>query len=208
MKIQDGQMSGAPFFMSRLQTVRRNAYSMCTDVHLQVWKKLDMKLLTFYTKRYSSNLRAPDNQEAIEADQEMWTSIFKLVNEEGWHLNEATHEISEIRQDLRTLMQPRPATTMKGSKGTQGRGKGKGGTTHTTQRVQAVSSQQETKGTKGGKKGKGKYNDKRTSGKGGGDMPKNWATEVRWGPDMQKIPYRLVPVHRLQVQSSLPSLYT
>ena len=59
MKIQDGQMSGAPFFISRLQTVRRNAYSMCTDVHLQVWKKLDMEFLTFYTKRYSSNLRAP-----------------------------------------------------------------------------------------------------------------------------------------------------
>ena len=42
MKSQDGQMSGAPFFISRLQTVRRNAYSMCADVHLQVWKKLDM----------------------------------------------------------------------------------------------------------------------------------------------------------------------
>ena len=116
----------------------------------------------------------------------MLTSIFKLVNEEGWHLNEAIHTISEIRQDLRTLMQPRPATTMKGSKGTQGRGKGKGGETQTNQREQAVSSQQEAKGNTGGKKGKGKYNDKRTSGKGGGDMPKHWATEVRGVPTCKR----------------------
>lgn len=168
MNIQDGQLPGAPFFISRLQTVRRNAHSMCTDVHLQVWKKLDMQCLTLYTKRYSSNRWAPDNQEAIEAAQEMWTNIFKLVNEEGWYLNEAIHEMSDIRQDFRTLMQPRAATTVNGSTGLQGRGRGKGGASQTNQKAQAVSSQQATTCTKGDRqKGNGTYNDKQTSGKGG-----------------------------------------
>jgi hypothetical protein len=60
LSLADSQMSKAPWFIERMQTLRRTAYVMCTNVHLMVWKKLDMKFMSLYNKKYSGNLRAPD----------------------------------------------------------------------------------------------------------------------------------------------------
>lgn len=73
LKLPDGGISGAPYFVTRMQTVRRNAYAMCGYVHLQRWKAIDAQFQVYYTKQYSSNLRPPNLEEAIETDPQVWT---------------------------------------------------------------------------------------------------------------------------------------
>ena len=65
-------------------------------------------------------LRAPNLAEAQAADRTIWTAIYDLVNEEDWGLEDALHEITVARSDLKSLMQPRPRAVQ------VEKGKGKG----------------------------------------------------------------------------------
>jgi hypothetical protein len=62
-----------------------------------------------YTKRYPDELmlRGPNMQELMEIDKMLHSEIHKLVNEMKWSLDDAMHEMSTVRSDLTTLMQPR-----------------------------------------------------------------------------------------------------
>ena len=64
VKLPEGQITGAPWCIQRILTLRRTAYSMVTEVHINLWKEVGMAFMPFYTKRYSNNLRPPDFKEA------------------------------------------------------------------------------------------------------------------------------------------------
>ena len=78
--------------------------------HLASLQQYDNTFLRAYTKVVPQELglRAPTLAEARAADQELWTRIFNLVEEHGWGLEDALHEITNIRGDIDQLMQPRP----------------------------------------------------------------------------------------------------
>ena len=79
-----------------------------------------MQFSQIYTS--DSGLKCPDVREAGTADKTLHDVMYRLVHEEGWSLDDALHEMSEVRSDIATLLQPRPRPlqTLEGS------GKGKG----------------------------------------------------------------------------------
>ena len=137
---------------------------------MNLWKEVDMAFMSFYTKKYSNNLRPPDFKEAQEADQQIWGDIFDLTNDKDVKLNDAIYEVLHIRHSIRNYMQPRPSTD-----NAKGRGKGKAGKGDTSRQTQQKGTTQTTKGDK--KKGTGKGQ----KGKKGSQFipPDNWATTVK-----------------------------
>lgn len=59
VKLPEGQITGAPWCAQRILTLRRTAYSMVTEVHMNLWNEVDMACMSFHTKRYSNNLSPP-----------------------------------------------------------------------------------------------------------------------------------------------------
>ena len=56
----------------------------------------------------SSGLRPPNVAELQSADQILWGKIAELYNYKQWTLDDAIHELVEIRADMASLLQPRP----------------------------------------------------------------------------------------------------
>ena len=102
----------APWLASK-QAVFRNAIALCSGAHLSVLKAFDKKALDLCTQSLpaSSGLRAANTQELLQADRTLWNEIAKLVAE-GWTLDEALHEFTCIRADVR-LLQPRAPSAAK-----------------------------------------------------------------------------------------------
>ena len=77
-------------------------------VHLANYKRSDSSFLAQFTQVYTaeSGTRCPDMREAEAADKKLHDEIYRLVNEEGWSLDEALHAMSEVRSDVAILPQP------------------------------------------------------------------------------------------------------
>ena len=109
-----------------LLTLQATAIAMCGGAHLHSLKGLFMARLY---ERYpaDSHLRSPSVSEAQLAEQKLWQSIGALYNEQQWSLDQATHEVVVVRNELQYLLMPRPARvgvpTLRGT----GRGTGKSG---------------------------------------------------------------------------------
>ena len=77
-----------------------------------------------------TGLRTVNTHELLQADRKIWNEVSSL-HAEGWTLDEALHEMTCVRADVRSLLQPRarPPTQKegKGSKGKPGKGNGKKG---------------------------------------------------------------------------------
>ena len=83
---------------------------MVGRVHLARLKGFTARFLQYLGQRYDgdSGLRPPTILEAQSADQRLWATIFTLTNEKGWTLSDALYEVTEIRSEMASLLQPRP----------------------------------------------------------------------------------------------------
>ncbi|CAE7443250.1 unnamed protein product [Symbiodinium sp. CCMP2592] len=65
-------------------------------------------LLVRPRKQAAASLRGPTTMEAQAADRRCWEIIADLVNVHHWKLDDALHEVAEVRSDLHSLFAPRP----------------------------------------------------------------------------------------------------
>ena len=119
-----------PASLARTQAIMRNAIALCKGAHLRVLKAFDMRMHELATQALSadSGLRTVTTQELLQADRKIWYEIASM-HADGWTLDQALHEITEMRSDLPSLLQPRArsVSTAKGkfkTKGNKGDGKG------------------------------------------------------------------------------------
>ena len=125
-------------WFNRTSTVLRNAYVLCGLCHLQVFKAFDAKVAehTFVQLDQELGLRHVVAQEFFSADKKIWAAISNLYSQGSWSFEECLHEMTVVRSDISSLLQPRPRIPKqlppprdprgKGHKG-KGGGKGKNG---------------------------------------------------------------------------------
>ena len=133
-------------FLAHLLDLIAFAFCLLEVAHLssfRAYSKLFIKL-AFQRPSAESGLRSPNVAEMQAADKEAWKSICELVNK-GWSIDDALHEIVQVRCILQSLLQPRVMVhkpkrpslgntpggfpDRPGGKGGKGRGKDKGGKT-------------------------------------------------------------------------------
>ena len=116
--------SPSPPWLGRTQQVFRNAICLCGGAHLHNLKALDKKVFDLCTQQLhpKTGLRTVNTAELLQADRKIWAELIAL-HSDGWPLDEALHELTKIRADVHTSLQPRPKPAQPASKGT---GKGKG----------------------------------------------------------------------------------
>ena len=115
--------------------------AICSVFALTPWK-----FMGFLTQRLDadSGLRPPNVLESQAADKALWQMIHDLVLDQQFTLDNAIHEVTHLRSDMASLLQPRPKLSTRpqhpspsapSSGSAKGRGKSK------------------SKGKQGGKKG-------------------------------------------------------
>ena len=95
----------------RCQTVFRNALALCNAAHLANLKLFDARVAEFALAQPGSGLRGVSTQEVLAADRKLWQAITDLLAKK-WTLDDALHEMTNIRNDIPSLLQPRPASAM------------------------------------------------------------------------------------------------
>ena len=95
--------------INQLLTLATNSIALCRDAHLGSLKLYQKKFLKLCFTKYesASNLRGPTSLEAQAADKRAWELIGELVNIHAWKLDDALHEVTQVRADLSTLLAPR-----------------------------------------------------------------------------------------------------
>ena len=86
------------------------AMVMAEVAHLSSWKMYYLKFLSLMTHRYDpdTGLRGPTILEAQAADKALTNVAIDLVTERSWSWDDALYEITHIRADITSLLQPRP----------------------------------------------------------------------------------------------------
>ena len=94
----------------KTSTVLRNAYVLCGMCHLQVFKAFDAKIAehTFVQLDQELGLRHVVAQEFCSADKKIWGAISNLYSQGSWSFEECLHEMTVVRSDISSLLQPRP----------------------------------------------------------------------------------------------------
>ena len=94
---------------NQLLTLATNSIALCRGAHLGSLKLYQKKFLKLCFTKYesASNLRGPTSLEAQAADKRAWELIGELVNIHAWKLDDALHEVTQVRADLSTLLAPR-----------------------------------------------------------------------------------------------------
>ena len=164
----------AASWLSRIQTVYRNAWALCGAAHLNNLKAFDKRVLDLALPDLADNsLRGPTTQELLAADRKIWGTIGSLVSA-GWSLDEALYEVTSIRSDLSNLLQPRPRNALPS---TPNKGRERPNTptppppkrTRTTPFTPPKDPKNPKGKGKGGKQGKGLSNKTKSE-----DWPSNW----------------------------------
>ena len=95
--------------INQLLTLATNSIALCRGAHLGSFKLYQKKFLKLCFMKYesASNLRGPTSLEAQAADKRAWELIGELVNIHAWKLDDALHEVTQVRADLSTLLVPR-----------------------------------------------------------------------------------------------------
>ncbi|CAE7213397.1 unnamed protein product [Symbiodinium sp. KB8] len=119
----------SPAWLSRIQTVFRNAIALCKGTHLARLKALDKKVLDASTQNPSDpSLRTVTTTELVAADRKIWHEL-ALLHSTGWTLDDALHELTTVRADVANLLQlrakPPPPPNRPPRKDPKGPGKGK-----------------------------------------------------------------------------------
>ena len=118
-------------WLHRASTGICNAYVLCGMCHLQVFKAFDMKVAehTFAQLDTDLGLRHVVAQEFFSADKKIWNAIIKLYEQGSWTFEECLNEMTVVRSDISSLLQPRPRIPkapppLRDGKGKGGKGKG------------------------------------------------------------------------------------
>ena len=113
--------------LSQLLHLQATAVAFCRGAHLSTLKKYVHRFLSLASQRFEpdSGLRPPNVAELQSADQILWGKIAELYNYKQWTLDDAIHELVEIRADMASLLQPRPFVPRMLPKG-KGKGSPKG----------------------------------------------------------------------------------
>jgi len=119
--------------------VHNTALALVGSCHLQRLRSYSLKFMGFMTQRLDgdSGLRHPNVLEAQAADKALWQLIHDLVLDQQFSLDNAIHEVTHLRSDMASLLQPRPKIQTKtqssfppsmptGSAKGRGKSKGKG----------------------------------------------------------------------------------
>lgn len=118
-----------------MMEVHNLALALVDSCHLQRLKSYTLRFMGFLTQRFDpdSNLRTANVLEAQSADKQLWQVMYDLVVDENWSLNDALNEVTVVRSDMASLLQPRPKThkvsippTLNPPVPGGGKGKGKG----------------------------------------------------------------------------------
>ena len=116
--------------------VHNTALALVGACHLQRLRAYTLKFMGFITQRLEADtgLRTPNVLESQAADKALWQIIHDLVLDQQFTLDNALHEVTHLRSDMASLLQPRPKVTsrptpsqpMSSPSGTTaGKGKGK-----------------------------------------------------------------------------------
>ena len=120
----------SPAWLSRCQTVMRNAIALCNGAPLRILKAFDAKICKQATQSLGpeSGLRTVHTAELLQADRKLWSEI-AAMHSEGWSLDQALREMTKVRSDMHAFLQPRAKQVIvyKGSGNGTGKGKGKDG---------------------------------------------------------------------------------
>ena len=138
------------------------AMAMVGVAHLASLKEYYLKVLSFMSQKMDpeSGLRTPSILEAQAADKALMTTVCDLVCERKWSWDDALYEITHIRADMGSLLQPRPRLP-------RAPGPGKGDPPRVV------------RATPYGKgKGDGKFDKGKGKGKGGKANRVQWITEI------------------------------
>ena len=94
--------------INQLLTLATNSIALCRGAHLGSLKLYQKKFLKLCFMKYesASNFRGPTSLEAQAADKRAWELIGELVNIHAWKLDDALHEVTQVRADLSTLLAP------------------------------------------------------------------------------------------------------
>lgn len=86
------------------------AIALCRGAHMHNLKSYSQKFLSYLTQRVDgdTNLRTATVLESQAADKHVWSIIADLINDHGWNLDDALHEVTFIRNDLPSMLQLRP----------------------------------------------------------------------------------------------------
>ncbi|CAE7198904.1 unnamed protein product [Symbiodinium sp. CCMP2592] len=76
------------------------------DIYMKA--PLPLALICFTKYDAAASLRGPTTMEAQAADRRCWEIIADLVNVHHWKLDDALHEVAEVRSDMHSLLAPRP----------------------------------------------------------------------------------------------------
>ncbi|CAE7246343.1 GIP, partial [Symbiodinium sp. KB8] len=95
--------------INQLLTLATNSIALCRGAHLGSLKLYQKEFLKLCFVKYesASKLRGPTSLEAQAADKRAWELIGELVNIHAWKLDDALHEVTQVRADLSTLLAPR-----------------------------------------------------------------------------------------------------
>ena len=177
MAVQQGAVTAA--WLNRVQKPFRNAWALCGAAHLHNLKAFDKKVAELCLQHFDQDLslRSPNMQELLAADRKIWNIISELYSQ-NWSLDDALYELTSVRGDLSSLLQPRPRVQKPLLPPNPFKGNGKGKGSQGKKRTADWESEQPRK------KGKGK------GGKPSGkttqpppakpdDWPDNWVAELR-----------------------------
>ena len=124
-----------------LMELHNTSVALCRGAHLHSLKEFTRRFMKYAYARHpeGSGLRPPNIQELLLADKALWGSVFQLINEEAFSMDAALHEVAVIRNEMASVLQPRPFVPKpptpnnawrrddRKGKGDKGNGKGKGG---------------------------------------------------------------------------------
>ena len=160
--------------VARLMALHDTAVAMVGSCHLARLKSYTGRFIQLLSQRFEadSGLRAPTMLEAQAADQKLWSSIHALVSDKGWSLSDAIYEISEVRGEMGSLLQPRARAFVLNPKG-------KGKAVPLSPAPVQLGKGKAYKGFKG----KGQQ----SSGKGDKGTRIPWVKEIQSGGEMKKL---------------------
>ena len=98
----------SPAWLSKCQTVMRNAIALCNGAHLRILKAFDAKVFELATQSLGadSGLRAVHAAELLQADRKLWSEL-AAMRSDGWSLDQALREMTKVRSDMHALLQLR-----------------------------------------------------------------------------------------------------
>ena len=114
------------FHLQQLLSLLSVSLALCKAAHLQTLRTYERAFMRLAGTRFSadSGLRAPHVEELQAADRQVWYEVNALF-QKGWTLDDALHEVCNVRCLLPSLLQPRPALPKRYSQPSHAKGLGK-----------------------------------------------------------------------------------